>query len=745
VDKNLLKYNKWYNWLKGQENKKRAYSVFSYWLRVREENKSIHVNFSLTPKQLKSEIQSQYVDLKYDKIFRKLEKTHNLDFYSNKHMVQYLKQRIGSLSYSAKDLNYMLNQLFTRGAINIEDALLEVKNKMDYINNFYKNTKEINLIKCFDDNELDYDKHENEKFIIYVITPNEDQIKMLASPSWCLLYKDKHIESYYKAHEKIILSYFFDKQTKQFSMYGINVKKDKDESRYFISIAECIDMYNGQVINQNTIDIIKILRSGGTKKETITEIVRSNLPLIRKTIALLNEMESDEFILGFLISNIKTHKDLDRIIEYFINSKYIAILNRLIEIIKDEPLYFEWIQDGVSFMNRGGVVSEKEKFLFYDYIMNTDNSDLIKSFMENRKYILSEKQFGALYKNHPQIILDSIDVLFHLNNIKSKDYKYISGSRDIKKKLNENLLKLLVDQIKGSNNIKLLYFLKRMVGYKLLEYLPKELYFMFSIKDREYLLCANKFSINSVTFINEDHAINKNMVIQHHINLEKIETKYYFRLNAKTFNSNYQDYCKSLKKGDINTLVSEDLEFLNGFSLYDIRKFLNLFDEKVLQALFREILDGNNYIGKCQQVLKEINDSKYINEKSLFVMASMFPNKFQDFYKIVEKEDALYLIKIWKMIYSVYPVGAIAHCFSNLDIMKCLCDEDFLRNYASKESVNFLLNKIDLLEEKSNYLNYIKSLKSFSHIARIENIRIDLKNNFKIKYGKFKYIQYNFF
>lgn len=745
MDKNLLKYSKWYRWLKGQENKKRAYSVFSYWLRVREENKSIHVNFSLTPKQLKDSIQSQYVDLKYDKIFRKLEKTHNLDFYSNKHMVQYLKKRIGSLSYSAKDLNYMLNQLFTRGAINIEDALLEVKNKMDYINNFYKNTKEINLIKCFDDNELEYNKHENEKFIIYVTTPNEDQIKMLASPSWCLLYKDKHIKSYYKAYEKIMLSYFFDKQTKQFSMYGINVKKDKDESRYFLSIAECIDMYNGQVINKNTIDIIKTLRSGGTKKETITEIVRSNLSLIRKTIALLNEMESDEFILGFLISNIKTHKDLDRIIEYFINSKYIAILNRLIEIIKDEPLYLEWIQAGIISMSKGRVISEKEKSLYYDYIMNTDNSDLIKSFMENRKYILSEKQFGALYKNHPQIILDSIDVLFHLNNIKSKDYKYISGNRDIKKKLNENLLKLLVDQIKGSNNIKLLYFLKRMVGYKLLEYLPKGLYFMFSVKDREYLLCANKFSINSVTFINEDHAINKNMVIQHHINLEKIETKYYFRLNAKTFNSNYQDYCKSLKESDINTLVSEDLEFLNGFSLYDIRKFLNLFDKKVLQALFREILDGNNYIGKCQQVLKEINDSKYINEKSLFVMASMFPNKFQDFYKVVEKEDALYLIKIWKMIYSVYPVGAIAYCFSNSDIVKCLCDEDFLRNYANAESVNFLLNKIDLLEEKSNYLNYIKSLKRFSHISRIENIRIDLKNNFKIKYGKFKYILYNFF
>jgi hypothetical protein len=338
-----------------------------------------------------------------------------------------------------------------------------------------------------------------------------------------------------------------------------------------------------------------------------------------------------------------------------------------------------------------------------------------------------------------------VDALFYLNNVKSKDYKYISGSKKIKGALSKHLLKVLVDQIKDFNNIKLLYFLKKLVGYKFLEYLPIELYSMFSVKDREYLLCANPFSVNSANFINEDDAINKNMIIQHHINLGNIEPKYYFRLNSKTFNSNYQDYYNSLKKIDINKLGYEDLQFLNDFSLYDIRDFLNLFDEKVLQKLFKEILAGNNYIIKCQQVLKEVKGSSYINEQTLFILASMFPDKFQDFYEIVGEEDSLYLIKIWKMVYSVYPVGAIAHCFSNLDIVKCLYDEDYLTHYASTESVNFLLNKINLLEEMDNYLNYIKALKRLSHISRIEDIRNDLKNNFKIKYGKFKYLKYNFF
>lgn len=730
----LLKYKKWNNWFRLQKNKKLAYSVFSYWLRVRKESKQINVNFNLTPKFLKNSIQNQYVNIKYDKVFKSLELKYDVDLNSDTESVDYIKKKLASLAYSAKELNYMLNQLLKRNLSYLPNVLLSIKNKIDYINLFYKNTKEINLLKHFDKNNIEYDFHENKDLKIYIVKSNKDNIDILSSPSWCLIYDQSHIETYFKNYKEIQISYLFNKKTKEFSMYGFNISSLNNVNY----VEEVINMYNVQSLNDETIYLSKILRRG----LDFNEIFKEKNDLLKTIKAALNEVKSEEFLLGFLLGTIKKASDINQIVEELSARQCYAILKRLLYVLKDESIYEEWVINGVQALAHK--ISNIEKVLIYEYVLNSNKVSIIESLMVNKIEILPRKYFKYLYQKNKMIALKSLDAFYYIDIIDKEDYKYLLDNEII---LTNKNINFLIKNMKDDNLYKTVDMLNEIVGDKLAIHLTYNLYSRFSLEDREKLLLDNEFSMNSVLFLNNDQYLDSNRIISHHIYKGNLDMEVFINLNENLFNKHFYDYNEYYKNSNFKKLKYRSIPEDKITNLYIIRRYLDLESEHIIQMLVKSIIDDGE-----EKIRKLLLEAETVSARDLLLTTIMNYNtyNFQGLYKVANHMGIKFLLDFWIKIYDTFPLGCVLETASNSELLGVLFDRKFLYNFADISEVDLILNKTETLKKQpEKYILYIKNLKDLEskinyggleYKKRVKSIKCNLRSNFIAKYGVFKYL-----
>lgn len=743
MDKRLLKFNKWNQWFSSQENKKQAYKVFSYWLRIREESKSLSINFDLRPKCLLKNIKDQYVDIKYNKVIKNLSKDRKLSI--DEKSMNYIKNRISSLDYSAKELSYMLRQMIYRNIFNDSEMVNAIVKKMNYINQFYKNTKEVSLLSYFQINDIKYNKMESETQYIYSVKADKDNIKLLSSPSWCFLYKDENIDSYFDFFGHIVIFYLFSKESNKFSMYGFNFKKE------YNTVGDIINFHNNSEINDDTFDIIRLYR--GDSPYISQNSAKTSESLVNRIISVLHEVQSDDFLLGFFVSEIKTFQRLNNIVKSLINKKISSpALKRFFSILKKDSLYYQWIDGGIDCILNNGEISEIELSFIYDFILTSNYEELTLKLLNGIQHRLPINVFRKLYKKNRSIVMQSLYTINHLAELSQIDFNVFKdfNIKEVSLYLTYDRIQLLLDNSILQNDLRTLFFLKFKIGNRIVQQLTIETFNKFSINDREKLLLSNEFSEKTLDFINQDDSINHDKIIDHHIREDSINPNLFFLLNLKFIKKHYRTYLRHNKSSSI---VSEStLDKISEISPFDMLPYLTINNTWVLSILCDNIIQSKHPKKDVHKLLSHIKNNKEIIFLLITEFAKKFPREFSKFVfniKLLTLNnfvDNYELFLIWENIFDRFPTQCLLDTFNNKEIIEIISTPLYLNSYLSISTAKAIIKTTNLLEsDRTQYIKYIKHLTSHNKIKQKLDIKvliIELKKDFINRYGYIKYIKF---
>jgi hypothetical protein len=740
MDKNLLKYNKWNAWLKRQGDHKSAYAVFLYWLEVKQDYKSISVNFRYSPSLLKKSLEDQYVDNKYDKVFFKLSKKYDGDFYSDLESVAYIKSRIGNLAYSSKELYEMLNNLFVRGFIKETQMLTTVRKKIDYINTFFKNTNRKDVIRYCNKQDICYNEYESESSHIIAIEPDQCEMSLLASPSWCLLYNKKYMKSYFKIY-RILLLYVFNKNNGEFSLLGVNIIKDFD----FDFVVSSFDMNNSMIIDPEIFYMLKNLRSQEIRD--IITVHQDSVKMGELMIAALNEVDDDAWIRSFLENNECCYKEFKLIIKTIIRLDLNAVFLRFVSIVEDTNFMESWVQDNIVNMDN---VSKIERKVIFDYLVKYKSFELMELFLSHTKYSVEFMGcFNILRKKMYSELMSSEYVLMNLDKLLPNDLKYIIDNKTLKKKISDTTILHCVKYIQDNNAFEVLYFLKKQVGFNLLAHLDTTLFFKFSIKDRIYFLKNAKLTLKSVYFINVDNSLPRNEIVKHHICNNDIAPQIFFQLEKKCLKSNYQLFYRNCRKKHYHTLHDMDLKNVTKiYPLYKIRNLCN-FDLKYKTQndftvnLIKELIQTKNLDELCKKIIMEEKGGIKPYQHCIYALASLLSEDFSRYYSItkdIAKINNKSSVDYWVDMNQNVPTQDFLDLASEEEIFDYMLSKEFLHGFATPLSFYAMMKKLRFTESPYLFFTIMKILKK-TNVTMNYNMFQYLEIKFKKKYGNFTYIK----
>lgn len=734
MDKKLLKYKKWHKWVISRNDVKAAYKVFIYWLKIRNEQKQITVNFNLSPKLLRESIKKQYVDKKYLQVFNKIKAKFDLNCFNDESITNLIKRKISSVAYTGNELEYMLNQWLNRVGFDERYILSEISQKMDDINKFYENTKKDNLLRYLSSNNIGYleIKEKNKEYVVTQVSPTE--MLKLSSPSWCLMHNNKHMESYYSTYSKIIVAYVFNNNN-SFNMYGLNVLFHGFNGKDIEYLERVYDMYNDIVINEDTLYLSNKLR---TNPKDTENIFRANVGVHIKIGIALNAIKSKELLKGFLIASIKNTKEVNNIIEYFITSQQFDALKRFVELFTDDIIYKEWIKCGINCLNKNVNIHEKEIELIYNYLFSSKDKELISLLLKNKRKRLTKRQFEYIYKNFSELVLDLEEVLFHLNKIKEKDFAYVKNNLKLKVS-DRGLIQKYMTYAKKDR--RLLNILKLKLKEDFLTYLDYDTYKLFSVKEREKILESSNNKHKAIKYAELDCAVSQDKIIKPLIKNALIPTYTFLSLNEKLRKKYKQLFFKNIEKQKNYKLCDSDVALLGYERLYSIRKVVNTNNSEINKCIINEIFRNKNHLW-LQVYLNELKNEDKMDayNDTLFFMARWCNGKFKTFYELSGEKNIDLLLDIYIYANKTYPSGGLIASVNSSEVLRCIQKRRFIKEYADYDAINGILVQIKLLEcSPKEYVKYAKWITKVCSEIRIKIASKKMKAKFIKKYGYFKY------
>jgi hypothetical protein len=635
----LKNFPSWYKWVTNQKDTQAAYRVFRYWVKVKAQLKSVPVNFSYGPIELKKEIFDYYVDEKYRILTNKFKDKYPGIVFGDI-ISKEIKYQLKSTRVKIKTVYDLMNYMIHSNGIKKEEIPANIALAMEKVH-WFCNLKSIDDLRNKARSAgMEMDIEVKGGYAIQYIKSKEDLL-FFSSPAWCINFNDKQIDKYHSSYN---ISFIWEElPNKTLKMYGINYHKD-------IGYIESIFNHNNEEVYDDHIkSIIDHIHEKNHLGNINYQICHHNqLNDFSKTVLMLLNMADDD-LLSIAVCDLRT-------------SEYVKIVEVLLE--RAFPL--------------------KERFYKFMSILKQNN--LLT------KYIIGSLELACiLYRDEVKVALEFViteikcesevvlnrgmwlNTLYHSlkhHNMTNDLIRLINMYENIFIK-NENILEiyhLLTPEIKVKILNRLHTYNEERITTTKIDYKNKS-----NIQLIRKLFLLNKINVRHLSNNNVEYEIFKNIVtakerVALFLNLKHI--------NVDTLELLYKD--GSL---DSNYIISSWIDN----KLFDFKTFISI----------------NNSKKHVKQLMNVYLDEDFEKDESSvgFMFKMGFENKYYQYRKWLHKnneyiEKIIYLIKSGQLdscqIKNIFAISSNKYSRNNSELMLRLVKESLVNSNI----VLYILNKL---------------------------------------------------
>lgn len=561
----IYKYKSWNNWFKEQANKKDAYKVFSYWQKAKKECKSISLDFKKNSFELKKLIEEQYLDEKFNKSFKLIDKKFKTNFEVSKALIF---SKIRNTKLTSKTLYSIMFWLLQKNVVKKKGFEKLIIKRLKNIENFStkRSKKEVKLF--LEKNNIQF-KEEKELNTIHLLLKIKD-VQTIASPFWCFLYSKGYQDHYIDNEEKeIIVIYEFDKNDNLKNKYGASFVKMKitQENSYFIP-TPILNEKNKQELNEKVSDsLLQAIRDHNIFYDDIQTVLKENYAsiTIKMWIMIHLAFGKKEFIESFNIL-IKDKDSMEKLMEYFETFSFgtdYGSLDPFVKKIKNTYQYRKWIRAREEEPKR--YLNKKITELITAFKIENDSEKAQMNWLKKISEIPIKKSLSSikmLYDSNNKI-LDNFKYKISYLSIMNPEQRSLIVANGMK--LSEYQKEHAIENLTSNKDLNLLknfisekeLFKSKLLNVNFLEKKDLLLFVKYQkwIGSRALERMELKFSKEEFEKILEELIINKKISIRDFLDLKsKFHLKYIdlFMKGSKLKSYNLEYICKNPKRFNVN-------------------------------------------------------------------------------------------------------------------------------------------------------------------------------------------------
>lgn len=694
---NLKKYNQWNKYINRSKDKREAYRVFSYWLKIKQ-SFNFNINFSLEPIELKRKLYTEYQKELVLFSLTKISKKYNINI-SDDLPYLFLKE-VKHISGTKTELFKLFDSLLLNNKSILPKFESTITKSLTTFKNYFSNYKLDHFLNFLEINNIKFEKifHNNKTIIMPIIKNNKDLL-LLSSPSWCILYSEKELEKQNEKYENLI-----------FYVYKDNIKEDIFGhvflKRTHIN-SSCFNQNNEIILDKEKDNLLNLLlckKDFDYLKIYINEIFKYKYNSY--LFLLLNQGLNKKDILYicnqlFLKTNISKFKFFNSNINFIVSLKNEKILNYLFETFNESDFLLEYINHFIIDYNKNINFHKLEIKNIIKYIYNKNDSKLLHKFFQII-YRNNEKSFinyNYTEANNSSFYYRLIIKEFYFENIKyslqelNDIYNYIINEK--KHELLIQFKKLLIENYNDDFFI-LLEKIKNILNYNdFIEFFKNNKLNNSNIK----LFDNPNISENEFSSLIFEQIKNNNFSFDI---IKKLNSKFILKNLDKFYN--------------VSKVDSRFLHFID-FKTDPKKEYIKYLDIFSTKYIF-------NYLDKIIKITDNIYDFKYIFDKKtlssnqIFQFISISNCDFKDFYFIFNYLDEKTLLN-YSLTYSDYFIKKNKNLYSIL--LEIIYNKDiFLDYYYKFDLIKEYLLYTKILDDPHKFYNFIQSIKNLKYFYLIK-------------------------
>jgi hypothetical protein len=398
----LNKYPKWKKYIEYQKDVELAHKTFDYWREIKQSFSGCVIDFSLSPIDLLKSIKENYIAYLANTVFNKIEKKYKISFSESFYVSA--KKSLTFQNYNSQELFTIIDSTLNREYFNKEKIENHIATHLDYIETFFKNHNQDTFLAYINNNGHKFIEKTIDNITYLYETISKEKIHLYSSPSWCLLYGENHLKTYYQNDSVIQVVYAFNYDKRLLNVYGLNY----EESNIIICI---FDMYNKKSIDSTINKFSQYLESKWThttlfyfkNQSLLWRNDASRLDGI-KLITLFSNQGFSEIDIKQLLLNTDIDSHFNFVINQLISQQNYSLIEYIVYLFKNEKFLNDWFISSFDYFYDKNKITNFEINLIVNNISAMDNNhDVHFSFSKLifNNYEKNTKKTLKLFYNSP--------------------------------------------------------------------------------------------------------------------------------------------------------------------------------------------------------------------------------------------------------------------------------------------------------------------------------------------------------